>query len=770
MTQATLSVSGHPHAVPVDCSLAACHPGGVDELVHLAGELFPDEDPDATNERCLAVGEALAWLSGRPGDNWQQRWAASVADTVAASAKSLSGRARRRLETGLATLVALGAIRPSYRWLSGSQARHVAKLFRQAHAPEFAALHQHAGRLGVSPVGLREALDTVTRVAIRTGRSPAQIGPEDLAGYIGEMRDGGRTPRRVELAWTLLREAGGLAGTPPTLRQYRQSGQRSVAELVGRYPIACQPVRELIVRYLCERAPALDYSTLRWLAYRLAVLFWGDLERHHPGIHTLRLAPQVAQSWKRRLALKTDGSPRAQYLDILVSVRSFYLDVAQWALADPATWGSWAAPCPVSEADLAGYPKAQRRRKARMHQRTRTLVPVLPALVEAAARRLDHAERLLGAASAAEPGSLFSLDDSSYRRLVPHRPNEQRSVRVVVVGAGSSVDAEGPRLTPARCEEEAFWAWAVVEVLRQTGARIEEVLELTHLSLRRYVQPSGELVPLLQVSPSKTDTERVLPIAPELVAVLAAIIRRVKAGGEVVPLVSRYDPLEQLASAPLPYLFQRRFGHRPTVISSGYVRALLDRLGAYAGLRDVDGTPLRFVPHDFRRIFATEAVNSGLPVHIAARLLGHLDLNTTQGYVAVYPEQVIRHYREFIDRRRQCRPTEEYREPTTAEWKEFEAHFGLRSVALGTCTRPYGTACVHEHACVRCPMLRVDPAQLPRLESIEVNVRGRLAEALQMNWLGEVAGLEESLRQIVAKKEQTTKLLGVEPVAANSLG
>ncbi|MGH9069447.1 MAG: tyrosine-type recombinase/integrase, partial [Acidimicrobiales bacterium] len=386
------------------------------------------------------------------------------------------------------------------------------------------------------------------------------------------------------------------------MRQHRQHGQRSVAELVSRYQIACAPVRDLIVRYLSERAPALDYSTLRWLTYRLTVLFWGDLERHHPGIDSLRLPPDLAQSWKWRLAHKPDGSPRAQYLDILVSVRSFYLDMAQWALADPAAWGTWAAPCPVSEADLAAYPKAMRRRTARMQQRTRTLAPVLPSLVEAASRRLAHAERLLAAAANAEPGSAFTVDDTGYRRLAPRRPNEHRCLRVIVLDAGDRPVVDGPRLTPARQEEEAFWAWAVVEVLRQSGARIEEVLELTHLSLRRYVQPSGELVPLLQVSPSKTDTERVLPIAPELVAVLARIIRRIKAGGEVVPVVSRYDPLEQAASAPLPYLFQRRWGHRPTVLTGGYVRALLDRLVDYAGLRDVDGAPLRFVPHDFRRI------------------------------------------------------------------------------------------------------------------------------------------------------------------------
>ncbi|MFJ8888815.1 hypothetical protein ACIRJR_36210 [Streptomyces sp. NPDC102402] len=36
-------------------------------------------------------------------------------------------------------------------------------------------------------------------------------------------------------------------------------------------------------------------------------------------------------------------------------------------------------------------------------------------------------------------------------------------------------------------------------------------------------------MPLLQISPSKTDRERVIPADPDLVAVLARIIRRIKA-------------------------------------------------------------------------------------------------------------------------------------------------------------------------------------------------------------------------------------------------
>lgn len=291
-----------------------------------------------------------------------------------------------------------------------------------------------------------------------------------------------------------------------------------------------------------------------------------------------------------------------------------------------------------------------------------------------------------------------------------------------------------------------------------TGMRIEELLELTHTAIRRYVPPGGEVTPLLQVAPSKTDRERVIPVSPELSSVLAVIIRRVKGPDGTVPLVSRYDGLERAWGPKLPHLFQVRMGGPPRVFSKAGAHGLLQAVAAKANLRDVDGTSLTFSPHDLRRIFATETVNSGLPIHIAQQLLGHINLNTTQGYVAVYPEQVIRNYRTFIDHRRSLRPSLEYRDPTAEEWSDFENHFTLRRVALGTCHRPYGTPCIHEHACVRCPMLQVEPGQIPRLQDLEGNALVRLEEARQKTWLGEVAALEESLRHIREKRAHAVRV------------
>jgi Phage integrase family len=195
----------------------------------------------------------------------------------------------------------------------------------------------------------------------------------------------------------------------------------------------------------------------------------------------------------------------------------------------------------------------------------------------------------------------------------------------------------------------------------------------------------------------------------ELFHVIASVIRRHTRSGRSIPQVSRFDPHDKLWSAPLPFLFQRQNGSTRSVIGAGTVVNMLKRRCNQLAELHPSFRTIRFTPHDFRRIFATELVNSGLPIHIGAVLLGHLNVQTTRGYVAVFDEDVVRHYSAFLADRRMLRPVDEYREATRDEWAEFEEHFDKRKVELGSCGRPYGTPRQHEHACVRCPMLHVNP-------------------------------------------------------------
>ncbi|MFI1035932.1 site-specific integrase [Streptomyces sp. NPDC020951] len=199
------------------------------------------------------------------------------------------------------------------------------------------------------------------------------------------------------------------------------------------------------------------------------------------------------------------------------------------------------------------------------------------------------------------------------------------------------------------------------------------------------------------------------------------------------------------------------------------IRTFLKRAAAATGITDASGQPLHFAPHDLRRIFVTDAVMNGMPPHIAQLVCGHKDINTTMGYKAVYPEEVINGHRAFITRRRALRPAEEYRVPTDEEWEEFLGHFERRKVALGSCGRAFSTPCIHEHSCLRCSFLRPDPEQRHRLVEIRDNLLARIAEAEREGWLGEVEGLRVSLAGAEDKLAQIDRRRGARSTGGETM-
>ncbi len=728
------------------------------------------------------------WLEATGGASWQDCWEVTGAETMddwpdgMGLPRSGANNGRRgAVSTVLQVLLCHRLIRPGYPWLLRQRLMDLGVHLRTTTDREdFAELSQAATRCRADGRQIALATVIIVRMLVHTGKRMGQLTLSDLLAYAEASRPAHRPAvPGLHTAYRLLHAVGSIPDSPAAFASGlgigRRGGQHTVEELVDRRNLACRPVRDLLVRYMTERSGSLDHASLRQLEMRLVRLFWCDLERHHPGICSLHLPPEVASAWRERARVLPGGRPRQGTDSLFAAVRAFYLDIAQWAAEDPATWGQWVAPSPVSDTDMRQFAKAQHHRQARMHARIRTLAPTLPVLVAATHRRLRWATQLLAVASQASAGEVVSVDGRRYRKLpAPRRharlsgmlptrvlPFDQHPLDAAPAAAAPTAagpGSEGRVLNCAQEEEDAFWAWAVVEVLRLTGVRCEELLELTQTAIRPYRMRDGQVVVLLQVLPSKTDRERVIPVCPELAHALARIVERVRGDLPAVPLLQRWDPHERQPSPPMPFVFQQRRGAGRAVMGRGSIFGLLDRAAAHAGLRDVDGQPLQFRPHDFRRLFATEAVNGGLPVHIAAKVLGHLDLNTTQGYVAVYPEQVIRHVQAHVARRRALRPSEEYREPTDAEWAEFEQHFRRRKLALGDCYRPYGTDCAHEHACTRCPMLRMDPAQLPRLLAIEQDTHRLLAEARANGWDGEVLALETTLAAVAEKKAQVARL------------
>ena len=718
------------------------------------------------SSRRNGLTKLVHWLEEHPGSTWQERWVASGADAagnlawreIAAGWLRGTGWASGRPRTdfialgrGVLPLICGDVIRPSLPWLLFPETPKnlAAEMARSRDPGGFAALAALSRADPASAATKDLAARRIAAILAAKGGVIADITVGDCLELLGTLAAGrGNTSPYF---YQLLHALGVFPpAAPPTVRAFKTPGQLTIEQLVDRYPVACQPIRALIIDYLRERQPAVDHATLRSLSRTLAGLFWRDLEAHHPGISSLRLDPAVATAWKHRVTTKTIRAagpggqltesvvPRHDSMNTLAMVRAFYLDIAQWAAGDPARWGPWAVPCPIRDEEMSRK-KERAHRKSRMDQRTRERLPVLPVLVSAVDAARATAAGLLQAAQATAPGGMFTAAGQTLRRAVQAK-----------TGASARTWAEDPAAGKRRDltfeEHRAFWAWAAVEVLRLTGIRIEELAELSHHSFVQYRLPAtGELVPLLQIAPSKTDTERLLVIAPELADVLSAVICRIRRDDGTVPLVVAYDIHERIWNPPMPLLFQRQIGieHRPIPIHG--IRRLLNAALAGTGLTDASGKPLSFTPHDYRRLFITDAVMNGMPPHIAQLVAGHADINVTMGYKATYPEEVINSHRAFIARRRATRPGEEYRVPSDEEWDEFLGHFERRKVALGDCGRAWGTSCPHEHSCVRCPLLRVDPAQRARLEGIRDNLTARISEAEREGWAGEAEGLKISL-------------------------
>ena len=745
--------------------------------------------------RRKAVKFAIGWLSRFPGADWDERWIASrIEQREDWSAEAVdewntdTGLAYRRGEAtmGIGLLTATGAVRPSIGFLHRQHVRlrGLPNYVLEYRDPEtrdrvLEVSTEHAAP-GVAQERARaQAVQTLGQILAVTGKARiADITPEELV-IARDAAEGNREKKPTGAAWNAMGWLGLLPDTAPTTFRTRQrKGQQTIADLVDKTGIRSEKMRDLFVDYIRVRTQGLDYATKVGYVTKLLTNFWTQLEDLYPGIDSLDLTPEQYEAWVERIQTvqvgHKKGQPRKDWSVIVGTIRAFYYDINQWAHADPDRFGEFASRNPVSPSATRAHAKRKTQQRAESHQRTRLRLPKLPILMNKVEDDRRWTKRALEATRTVEPGTEFTVDGV---RLL--RPVSQSAAFGGVKGGtikhgGILVQRldTGDLFDIVFREEQCFWRWAAFTLMSETGVRIEELEEVTHLSLVQFRLPdTGEVIPLLQIAPSKDDEERIINVSPQLASTLYAVISRIRdRGSGAIPLIRRYDYSEQTLSEPLPFLFQRYWNGENRPVNRAWVLRQLGLAAAEAGIVDDHGDPITFQNHDLRRIFATEAVLAGLPVHILAKVLGHDNLDTTQGYTAHYPQETFRHFRAFIDRRRALRPGAEYREPTTDETEAFLAHFKRRKVSLGNCGRAYGVDCIHEHACIRCSLLQVDPREEWRLIEIVENLEERIVEANQNGWFGEVEGLEITLASGRDKLAQLHRREDIDKTGPVSLG
>ncbi|HSL08633.1 MAG TPA: site-specific integrase, partial [Pseudonocardiaceae bacterium] len=299
-----------------------------DVLARVSRAPFVMDTPAGEDNRMRGIRIVLDWLEAQPGDTWQQRWLASGAGRNGREDwRAFPTRWRKattswecRFDTmvlgpGLLSLVCADVIRPGIAWLltTVTPKRLAAEMARTRDPAGFTDL---TTRCQANPVGectTRVAMHRIAAILAAKGGVVTDITIGDCLQLL-DIAAGVCTfsQHKSPYFYQLLHALGVFsASAAPTVRALSAQRQLSVEQLIDRCGIECRPVRDLLVDYLRERQISIDHVTLVHLADTLGRLFWRDLERHHPGIDSLRLASSVAAQWKQRIATKTTRRKQA---------------------------------------------------------------------------------------------------------------------------------------------------------------------------------------------------------------------------------------------------------------------------------------------------------------------------------------------------------------------------------------------------------------------------------------------------------------------------
>jgi integrase len=649
--------------------------GGYDRVAldeHLRVEIASYQmDEDRRRRMRRAVSATLDDLDGIDGASLAERWQHFEEDVWP---RWVRGEDRLPLGNcwawGVWALVTGRLVRPAWTLLTCTQtSRWVARL--PSDDPLFealTALRTAADRLTFGTTELHgSAVNTVLRIMLHHGI-------DELTELTEQQTQPTARIHGADVVDALLCELGVFDRTPQrgTLRR-RGTDRHDPRQLPAIYGVP-EPFREVCGLYLHTYARRLsdNYATLQHKARALAH-FWCYIANEHPQVRSCaELTPAQTRGFVdhataqarlvRRGPHKNSAHATTTAHAWLTDVRVFFHDICTWAAEPDSPFASHApAMIPLTRHDLLddGFVKARRRSQARAAAIVLDLQREMPNIRAFALRRWHDAERTL-AADPADPAAV-------------------------------------------RGEREAFWDWALLELLLTSGLRIEEACELTTLDILKRHLPDGQLYYLLHVKPSKFDRARVIPIGDQLGRVIAEIIRHVRAyyRTDHVPACDRRDEHEKRPLPRAPYLLQGM--RHPSAISTSTIRGRLARLSRDAGARHADGSPLLLRPHDCRRVFASEHLNAHTPVHVIQALLGHATINTVMIYAKLYPSQLVEDYRAAM----RGLYTDVYgpdatRAPTEEEWAAFTAGCSLRDMGTHICALPTGEHCPRGLVCLGC--------------------------------------------------------------------
>lgn len=703
-----------------------------DELLsYLTGAIVPLRFPrDGKWRLASSCKRLVSALDGCPGKTLQARWSSFEQNVWP---KWMAGKvcsARRRCRLGPRVIVVTRVVLPSWEWINNISAQKWI-----ACLPPDDPLCRERDRLAnalagfswVTPGGQGVALGCGLRLLLARGyRSLAQITEHDLT-TIPTWSPGTDT---LDAALCSMGVFTRTAQRGPTRRLRR--GRHSVADLVAmaKIPERFRAATALYLETYATRITPL-YASQRCKASALGY-FWRFMSDRYPEVaSSADVLPAHARAYVPYvIAQAREGQPqddrgetsvRTMAHSRLVHLRTYFADICTWA-SEPGSPFAALAPrtIPLTRHDLVGggFDRARKQVQKRMVATVLDLEREMPNIRAFAFRKWYEAERAL------------------------------------------KTNKNDPRLGAS--EKDMFWDWGLVELLVQSGLRVEEASELTTLDILKRHLPDGHVYYMLHVKPSKYDRARVIPIGDGLGRVIAEMIRHVKCfhGTETVPFCDHWDCHEKRPLPRAPYLV--RAWRHPSALGVQGIRRRLRLLSAAAGARRSDGTPLRLHPHDCRRVFATEHLNNNTPVHVIQALLGHATIDTVMVYAKLYPQTLVEEYRKAVRGLYIAFHGEESRRnPTTEEWKAFSASCSMRDMGTHICALPTGEHCPKGLVCLGCTHAQPKKSAAPIFRRMLASHERELAAAkVRGEPLGQIAAREIEVARIRGALDRAEELTG----------
>ena len=173
--------------------------------------------------------------------------------------------------------------------------------------------------------------------------------------------------------------------------------------------------------------------------------------------------------------------------------------------------------------------------------------------------------------------------------------------------------------------------WSLITIIRHTGIRLTEALNLHKDCLRKDLMKKY----LLEVVSSKNETERFIPVSKEVSVAINILIQATE------------EIREELQTDKLFYYYQRN-NHKYVPLSQRIARIWLKgRFITRFSIKENSGELATFTYHQFRHQIGTDLLNNGLSPFEVMQYLGHDSMHSTRLYARVRNDSLTKEYKKI---------------------------------------------------------------------------------------------------------------------------